>query len=83
MVSNVLNLSCFNNEDFIDKFPLSQFNTGIFSYKENESNDVKNYVSDFKINKESNKVIVTNFFSKNNTNICVKHLNQNSAILSK
>ena len=83
MVSNVLNLSCFNNEDFIDKFPLSQFNIGIFSYKENESNDVKNYVGDVKINKESNKVIITNFFSKNNTNMYIKHLNQNSAILSK
>ena len=82
MVSNVLNLSCFNNEDFIDKFPLSQFNTGIFSFKENERNNDKKSVGDVVINKESNKVIITNFFSKDNTNTYINHLNQNSTILS-
>ena len=83
MVSNVLNLSCFNNEDFIDKFPLSQFNSGIFSFKDSENKNIRESTNDVVINRESNKVIITNFLSQENKNTYLKHFNQNSSILSK
>ena len=83
MVSNVLNLSCFNNEDFIDKFPLSQFNSGIFSFKDNENKNIRESTNDVVINKESNKVNITNFLSQDNKNTYLKHFTQNSSILSK
>ena len=86
MVSNVFNLSCFNDEDFIDKFPLSQFNSGIFSFKDKDTNENKNNqksANDLVINKGSNKVIITNFLSKELKNMYIKHSKQNSSILSK
>ena len=83
MLSNVLNLSCFNNEDFIEKFPLSQFNSGIFSFKENENKNISEISNDIVIKKESNKVIINNFFTKDNKDKYIKHLNKNSLILLK
>ena len=83
MLSNVLNLSCFNNQDFIEKFPLSQFNSGIFSFKENENKNITEGSNDIVIKKESNKVIINNFFTKDNKDKYIKHLNKNSLILLK
>ena len=80
MISNVFNLLCFNNEDFIDKFPLSQFNSGIFSFKESDARETTNEVV---INRSSNKVLIQNFLSKENQKIYLKHLNQNSQVLAK
>ena len=83
MLSNVLNLSCFNNQDFIEKFPLSQFNSGLFSFKENENKNINEVLNDIVIKKESNKVIIYNFFTKDNKDKYIKHLNKNSLILLK
>ena len=83
MISNVLNISCFNSEDFIDKFPISQFNSRIFSFKESGKKNLRESANDFILNKEKNKVIIKNFLSQENINMYLKHLNQNSAILSK
>ena len=83
MLSNVFNLSCFNNQDFIDRLPLSQFNIGIFSFKENESKNINEPKNDIVIKKENNKVIIQNFFSQDNKNKYFKHLKSNSSFLSK
>ena len=83
MLSNVFNLSCFNNQDFLDRLPLSQFNVGIFSFKENENKNINETKNDIVIKKENNKVIIKNFFSQDNKNKYFKHLNRNSSFLSK
>jgi hypothetical protein len=83
MLSNVFNLSCFNNQDFIDRLPLSQFNIGIFSFKENENKNINESKNDIVIKKENNKVIIQNFFSQDNKNKYFKHLKSNSSFLSK
>ena len=83
MISNVLNLSCFTNQDFIDKFPLSQFNSGIFSFKENDNKNITDTSNDIVFKKESNKVIIQNFLSKDNIDTYKNNLNRNSLILSK
>ena len=83
MLSNVFNLSCFNNQDFIERVPLSQFNLGIFSFKENENKNVNESGNDFVIKKENNKVIIINFFSQNNKSKYFMHLNRNSSFLLK
>ena len=83
MLSNVFNLSCFNNQDFIDRLPLSQFNIGIFSFKENEKKNINESKNDIVIKKENNKVIIQNFFSQDNKNKYFKHLKSNSSFLSK
>ena len=69
MISNVLNISCFNSEDFIDKVPISQFNSGIFNFKENEKKNLRESANDFILNKEKNKVIIKNFLSQENINM--------------
>ena len=83
LLSNVFNLSCFNNQDFIDRLPLSQFNIGIFSFKENENKNINESKNDIVIKKENNKVIIQNFFSQDNKNKYFKHLKSNSSFLSK
>ena len=83
LTSNILNLSCFSSEDLIDKFPLSQFNTGIFSFKENDNKNIRESANDVVINKGSNKVIIKKFFSKEEENIYQKNLNLNSFIINK
>ena len=83
MISNVLNLSCFNSEDFIDKFPISQYNSEISSFKEFENKILKVSTNDAKVNKERNKVIIKNFLSQENKDMYLKNLNHNSSILSK
>ena len=83
MISNIFNICCFNDEDFIDKFPLSQFNSGIFSFKENDDNNIRESSKDVVINRESNKVIIQNFLCKDNQKKYLKHLNKNTSIIEK
>ena len=77
ILSNILNITCYNNEDLMMKFPLSQFDKNIIAFKDS---DVKDNTY-FTINKESNKVEIINFNNKNNKELYKEYLSKNNNLL--
>ena len=82
ITSNILNITCYNNEDLMMKYPYSQFNKNLLTFKNTENNKNNNN-KDFIINKESNKVEIINFNSEQNIQNYYKYLNQSSNLLSQ
>ena len=81
IASNILNLTCYNNEDLMMKFPLSQFNKNLITFT-NKEKDNNNNIK-FVINKESDKIEIINFNSEQNYQNYCKYLNQSSNLLSQ
>ena len=73
--SNILNITCFNNEDLMMKYPLSQFNNDLIILNEDKNN--------FEINKESNKVDIIKFDSEENKKLYFQYLSQSVDVLSQ
>ena len=84
IVSNVLNLTCFNTEDLLMKYPYSQFNKNFIIFKEDNSNDKNgNKTGTAVINKESNKFEIINFNNKKNKEIYYEYLNLSKKLFTK
>ena len=83
--SNILNIICYNNEDLMLKFPLSQFNKSLIEFKNSgkENNDITDFNRNFVINKESDKVEIFNFKSEQNIRNYYQYLTQNANILEQ
>ena len=75
ITSNILNLTCYGNEDIMMKHPMSQFNNELITMKEDQTH--------FEIKKESNKVDIINFNSKENKKSYFQYLNQSANFLSQ
>ena len=82
ITSNILNITCYNNEDLMIKIPLSQFNKNLISLKDSEEgNDYRKKIAI--INKENDKVEIINFNSNQNSLIYNQYLNQSKNIISQ
>ena len=84
IVSNVLNLTCFNSEDLLMKYPYSQFNKNFIIFKEENSNGENgNKAGTAVINKESNKFEIINFNKKKNKELYYEYLNLSKKLFTK
>ena len=84
IVSNVLNLTCFNSEDLLMKYPYSQFNKNFIIFKEENSNgENSNEAGTAVINKESNKFEIINFNNKKNKELYYQYLNLSKKLFNK
>ena len=79
ITSNILNITCYNNEDLMIKFPLSQFNKSLITIKDSDKNNEQNVI----INKESDKVEIISFNSEKNMKLYYQYLNESSILLSQ
>ena len=83
--SNILNITCYNNEDLMIKIPLSQFNKSLIEIKnsDKDNNDITDINRNYTINKESDKVEILNFNSEQNKSNYYQYLSQSANILSQ
>ncbi len=77
IISNILNITCYNNEDLMMKFPLSQLDKELITFKNSEGKNDKY----FTINKESKKVEIINFNNKKNLKLYNEYLMKNNNFL--
>ena len=75
ITSNILNMTCYCNEDIMMKHPLSQFNNDLITLKEDNIH--------FDIKKESDKVDIISFKSKENKKLYLQYLGQSESLVSQ
>ena len=83
ILSNILNITCYSNEDLMLKFPLSQFNKSLIELKKSENDDNSDINRNFVIKKESNKVEILKFNKEENIKNYYQYLDQSANILSQ